>query len=99
MNLLMTTDCWPCPGTPAGSWISAPWTKFILLVCASMWHPLPHLKQTLKSLLSLDALTSLPCLNFRSIIEKPFYRYHDLQAGQVVEVRAKHRLTAKLVVE
>lgn len=25
-------------------------------------------------------------LHFRSVIDKPFYRYHDLNAGQVVEV-------------
>lgn len=26
------------------------------------------------------------CFVSRSVIDKPFFRYHDLQAGQVVEV-------------
>lgn len=35
-----------------------------------------------------DVFTTFSCLVFRSVIEKPFYRYHDLQAGQIVQVRA-----------
>lgn len=30
------------------------------------------------------------CLVSRGTINKPFYRYHDISAGQVVEVRIKH---------
>lgn len=31
-------------------------------------------------------LTHLTCFVSRSVIDKPFFRYHDLEAGQIVEV-------------
>lgn len=43
----------------------------------------------------LRILTVFSCHVSRSVIEKPFFRYHDLQAGKIVEVRIKHHLLFK----
>lgn len=91
MSQLMKTESWPCLSTPAGSWTSAPWTKFILSVCGSTWH-LIYVSYSMVSTgitIKLFVLTTFFYLVFRSVIEKRFYRYHDLQAGQIVEVRIK----------
>lgn len=34
----------------------------------------------------------LSSFDFRSVIGKPFYRYNDVQAGQVVEVGTENHL-------
>lgn len=52
---------------------------------------LPHSKRWTQNSI-LKFWQNVPRLISRSVIERRFYRYHDLQAGQVVEVRIKNHL-------